>query len=397
MRTFNQGTGGRGVDGQGQPSDGLQLSMDTSFFLLASDLQGEGLDTVLDNLQSRAGVNGVTLAVIYHDARDVFPHNPAVKVGYTKGGEACFRTDSSLWSGMRLRPYQVRLPTGTDPLADLRSAATPRGMRVNAWAVFLHTDRLGFDWPEYTPENAFGDRYLTHLCPANPEVRQYVRTLVTDIARYEVDGIRAEALSFGGFEHGYHHERQFEDLGPLAHFLLGLCFCRPCLNRAGEDGIDGEVVRELVRKELDRILGLEPEADEVVSEQLASLLDRGLRGYLDARVQTVTSLALEASKQAILHDTQLTFIGLSGAEGSSADSLVAAHWRTGVDPARLAGAGVALEGTLYVADPEQARSHLLTWLRRVVSEQGPAVLLRPMPPDCRSAENLTAKLRRCGT
>ena len=56
------------------------LAMETSLFAFATDLHDEGLDTVLGNLQDRAGVDGLTLAVAYHDARDLFPHNPVHKV-----------------------------------------------------------------------------------------------------------------------------------------------------------------------------------------------------------------------------------------------------------------------------------------------------------------------------
>ena len=40
----------------------------------ATDLRDEGTATVLDNVQNRAGIDGLTMAVAYHDARDVFPH-----------------------------------------------------------------------------------------------------------------------------------------------------------------------------------------------------------------------------------------------------------------------------------------------------------------------------------
>jgi hypothetical protein len=62
------------------------LAMETSLFTFATDLHDEGLDTVLGNLQDRAGVDGLTMAVAYHDARDLFPHNPVHKVRYLEGG-----------------------------------------------------------------------------------------------------------------------------------------------------------------------------------------------------------------------------------------------------------------------------------------------------------------------
>ena len=43
----------------------------------ATDLYDEGLDTVLGNVQERAAVDGLTMAVVYHDARDLSPTLPA--------------------------------------------------------------------------------------------------------------------------------------------------------------------------------------------------------------------------------------------------------------------------------------------------------------------------------
>ena len=50
----------------------------------ATDLRDEGTGTVLDNVQNRVGVDGLTMAVAYHDARDIFPHNPVSKVRYLR-------------------------------------------------------------------------------------------------------------------------------------------------------------------------------------------------------------------------------------------------------------------------------------------------------------------------
>lgn len=51
--------------------------MESSVLAFATDLLDEGADTFFGNLTDRAGVGGVTLASVYHEARDVFPHNPA--------------------------------------------------------------------------------------------------------------------------------------------------------------------------------------------------------------------------------------------------------------------------------------------------------------------------------
>lgn len=372
--------------------------METSFFAFASDLIDEGLDAVLGNVRERAGVGGVTLAAVYHDARDVFPHNPRSKVGYSERGAAFYHTDPRLWKEVRLQPARSRLTDSRDPLADLLSAARERGMRVNAWAVSLHNDRLGFENPDCAPQNVFEDRYLTHLCPSNPDVQAYVRTLVSDLARYRVDAIRAEALHFSNFHHGYHHERYFEELGALGTFLLGICFCEHCKAAAGAEDIDADGVRRSVRDELEAILAadLDPRQPEATiahaARRVRELHGGCLEAYLRTRTRTVTSLAAEAAEAASEGGSRLTFIGLNGDIRDSEHTLPG-WWRTGVDALALTGKGIDLVGTAYEADPTRFRAAVETYQRCVPNRSGLAVILRPMPPDCRSAENLAAKLR----
>src|SRR5918995_2680082 len=247
--------------------------MESSMLAFATDLRDEGVDTILDNVGDRAGVDGLTMAVAYHDARDIFPHNPVRKVRYLEGGAVFFPPDSARYEGMRLQPHVSELARAGDPLGELCEAAGERGMDVNAWAVFLHNDRLGFAHPECATQNVFGDRYLTDLCPSNPDVRAYARTLASDIARYEVSTIIAESLHFHGLSHGYHHERYFEELGTVGVFLLGLCFCTHCLESARQTGVDTELVHRSVQDELGRRFAGEDSSEdsgELTRDRLAA-------------------------------------------------------------------------------------------------------------------------------
>src|ERR687889_2597858 len=228
--------------------------METSMLAFATDLHDEGLDAVLGNVRERAGVDGLTLAVAYHDARDLFPHNPVHKVRYLEGGAVFFWPEEARYEGLQLQPRVAKLARTSDPLGDLCAAAGERGMQVNAWAVFLHNDRLGFIAPECATQNAFGDRYLTDLCPSNPEVRAYACALASDIGRYEVSTIFAESLHFHGLAHGYHHERYFEELGNIGKYLLGVCFCTHCLAAAPPTGVDAEAVHRSVQNKLEHWL-----------------------------------------------------------------------------------------------------------------------------------------------
>ncbi len=224
-----------------------------------------------------------------------------------------FRPDADLFDGLLLQPRPSSLPG--DPLGELCEAAAARGMQTNAWTVFLHSDSLGFEHPGCATQNAFGDRYLTDLCPANPDVRAFATALTSNLARYGVSNIFAESLHYHGLGHGYHHERYFEDLGPVGTFLLGLCFCEHCLAAADRDGIDGEAVRRSTRAEL--LLRFEQEVDdgpgELTRERLEPFGGEELLAYLDCRTSMVTSLAQEVSAAAG-EATSLVFLDVSGAE-----------------------------------------------------------------------------------
>jgi hypothetical protein len=374
--------------------------METSMLAFATDLYDEGLDTVLGNVQERAGVDGLTMAVAYHDARDLFPHNPVHKVRYLEGGAIFFRPDESRYEGLRLQPRVAELARPSDPLGDLCVAAGERGMQVNAWAVFLHNDRLGFVDPECATQNAFGDRYLTDLCPSNPEVRAYASALASDIGRYEVSTIFAESLHFHSLAHGYHHERYFEELGTIGIHLLGVCFCTHCLAAARRCGVDAETVHRSVRNELERRLadGESGGGSEQLSrDSLAAIGGEQLLGYLDARIGTVTTLAAEVSTAAGA-GTSVTFLDLSGAEKGFAtghptgDAAPTIGWQMGIDVASLAEACGSVEALGYAADPDRLSFDLDAYRHLLADTSRLGLMLRPMPPDCRSADNLVAKV-----
>lgn len=375
---------------------GRAASLETSAFAFASDLADEGIETVLGNVQDRAGLTGITPAFVYHAARDVFPHNPRRKVHLLDRDMSFFPPDPGLYEGLRIQPRVNPLARERDVLGETCAAAARRGLAVHAWTVFLHADRADENLDCVT-ENAFGDRYPADLCPANPEVRAYVRALVADVARYDVATILAESLHYHGLEHGYHHERYFIELGARARYLLGLCFCEYCVSRAALLGVDGAAVRAAVRAELERVFDDRHAVDEGEFE-LAALAGGELAGYLDARAETVTTLVAEAAEVAAAAGKRLVFLELAGAvkgyatgrpSGAPAAEI---SWRLGVDLAGLGRACPELEVLGYAADVERLRLDLETYASRLGG--GPvSVALRPSPPDCESQENLAAKVQ----
>ena len=266
-------------------------------------------------------------------------------------------------------------------LPEAIAAAERRGLAVRAWTVFLHNGALAAAHPECAPENAFGDRYVTELCPAHPDAREYARALAADIAELGVAGICSEALHYLGLEHGYAHERYFVPLGTRVRYLLGLCFCEHCLAATRAQGIDADAVRRSARAAIESAFagddpGGEPERD----------------AYARVRQQVVTSLVAEVAEAT--GETPFEFIELSGAVKGYADGrptgapAPSIAWQLGVDVDAVAAACTGIEAMGYAADVDRIRGDLDAYGDAPVS-----VVLRPSTPDCVSAEDLRAKVK----
>lgn len=376
----------------------MRAPLPSSIFCFATDLRDEGVERVLENIQERGGMGGVTMAAAYHDARDVFPHNPVRRVRFMEGGAVFFRPDPARWRGVRLKPRPSALVADRDPLAELCQAAASRGLRVRAWTVFLHNARLAREHADCAPQNVFGDPYLTDLCPAHPGVRAYARALAAELGRYPIEAVVAESLHHHPLERGYHHERYFLDLGPLGRFLLGLCFCPHCVAAAQSRGVDAEAVRRFATRFLERVFegrpGVQPAPTPAVIEALAG---GELGAYVRSRRATVTSLAAEVAEALRPVGVRLSLIDPSGALRGFATGrpegppTVTEAWKSGLDLDGLAEVCDELMALGYAADPGRLHHDLQAY--RDVWKGPLAVALRPMPPDCDGADTLRHKLR----
>ena len=373
--------------------------METSIFAFPTDLLGEGVEPVLDNVQERAGLGGVTLATVYHAARDVFPHNPRWRVRYFENGVCYFPPDRSRYRGLALQPRVSRLVEEGDPLAELLEAAGRRGLEVHSWTVYLHVDWVDEDAAAVCERNAFGDPKLTELCPANPDVVAYVRALTGDIASRGVRSIVAESLHYHPLEHGYHHERYFLPLGGRTSFLLGLCFCEHCLAGAGARGVDGGQLRRWACEEIQRTLDGGPDGhDELSLEEARELAGGDLAALLEARAAAVAAIVRDADGAAAAEGAAFTFLDACGAVKGYADGMPTGGpapeiaWKLGVDLSSIDPAG-GVQAIAYAADPERVRLDLASYRAHVPDGTRLTAAMRFTPPDCHSAENLAAKLR----
>ncbi|MDP3193573.1 hypothetical protein [Rhodoferax sp.] len=368
--------------------------MRASAFIFGTDLLDEGHATVLDNLQQRGGLDSVSFSASYHDARDVFPHNPRRHVFRNEGDVTWFPVDASHYAS-GLVPRQALAAEGADVLADLCQRAQARGMAVTAWTIFTHNSVLATAHPDCATRNVYGDPYLTDLCPANPRVRSYCCELAADVVRRPVQRLLAESLHYRPLEHGEHHERYLIPLPLEARALMSLCFCTHCRSAATDAGVDVPALAAAMRA------ALQPVWDGTVlpgQVLLAEAARDALKQYVAVRCATVTSLVAEVRQAIAPSGVPLTFVDHAGTMAHvmhgvvADDDVLSASRRLGIDPVAIAAVADELCVLGYQDTPERLAAVLTRYREALGPQARLSVALRPLLPDCRDEANLRQKI-----
>lgn len=370
-----------------------------SLYAYPWDVQDETPQAFCATAREQIGVDTVSLAVSYHAGKLLLPHNPRRKVYYPEDGALFFRPDPAAFTGSIIKPHVSALAQEEDMLAALCDAASAAGLAVIAWTVCLHNTTLGMTYPAYTPRNVFGDPAITYLCPSHAAVRAYVGALAADLARrYPLRALQLEAAHHMPFVHGFHHEMQQRAITPALQVLLGLCFCSACLEQARKSGVNGEHVRSFVASEIAELLQEEVDAIGEAAWELPywqDQLDGELTRYMALRQESVYQLWAEVYQA--VHAVSAAPVHLQDPSASGAHRLSALDlaWLAGLEIPPRAGMadGVTMLG--YIADLGIFQREVDVYCARLPSALPLEIGLRPALPDCRSAEELAAKVAYC--
>jgi hypothetical protein len=182
------------------------------------------------------GVDSVSLAASYHTVRAITPWHPRHRVLEAAHAAAYYRIREPSWAGKRLRPARPGWMADPDSFGSALAALLSVGLEVNAWVVLTHNSYLGRRNLDLTVRNSFGDRYSYALCPSHAAVREYVTTVVGEIAdQYPVAALELEACGWLGFEHNGHHEKTAgADLSAAEIRALSVCHCNACVPRLAD-------------------------------------------------------------------------------------------------------------------------------------------------------------------
>jgi hypothetical protein len=207
----------------------------------------EGTEQVLDNLQERACVNTLFLAVFTYGrgiAGRQIPGQPLPDHGKQEydlnfhGGN--FATPhAEFYKNTVLKETRAPDHGNLDILAEVLPAAKKRGMRVVCWLE----DVFRTDLPniEKLQERDLHGRNAETLCVNNPEYRNFLTGLVEDYVRsYEIDGLMWGSERQGALcdSLGATHDTPPVDPGEVT------CFCEFCQAKAKRLGFSVERARE---------------------------------------------------------------------------------------------------------------------------------------------------------
>jgi len=255
------------------------------------DLVDEGIEDVLKMLRDEVGLTGISVATSYHSVEHLRPHGVRPTL-FRSEGALYFQPQRSLFITTKIEPRPSPWLVGHNPLKTISSRCESLGMHLISWTVCCHSSYLGSRYPECTLHDAFGNPYPPGLCPANESVRSYLKAVVRDlVSHYKMFAIEVESLCYDTWRHTHHHEKIGVPLGAVEKFLMGLCFCKSCRNRAEARGIEMEHLQTAVQE----ILLQSWSEGKVHGGTAADLVESlpGLKDYLRMRIDVVTTLTQE--------------------------------------------------------------------------------------------------------
>ena len=315
------------------------------------DLVDDGIDATLASMKSELGLTALSVATHYHTVEHIRPHTAGPLI-YRAESSLYFVPDDHRWRHTQMRhqvaPFVIE---DGNPLATVTQRATDLGLDVVSWTLCCHSSWLGRTYPHATEHNAMGDRYPEALCPANPQVRAFLCALADDLSHsYDISLLELESFHYAGtMRHFHHHEKISIPFSALDRFLLGVCFCEHCVDRAQAAGVDVQSLRarfvDAIRKMLDR--------GEPTDEPLAGFIARtpGLAEYVAMRIDAVTSLIGEMRGASDVPLSPLVWAGpeVGGVDGKAISKLtggitIAAYHTDVAETQRAIERGIELTG-----------------------------------------------------
>jgi hypothetical protein len=232
------------VDAQSLPRSHVPLpAFEVTGSIYPWEVHDEGIDLILDNMTGMAGVNSVYLIAVMHQEHRPFNgdhlpgsfyfiHNPVRTEWDAEDSRVYFNPDMKMYGKIKPLFSNYDWLNRTDWLKIVLDKAHARGLRagVEVSHTYIPVEVLNRH-PEYKQRD-INNQPVDRPCTNNPDVRQYLLTLYTDLARhYDVDYIQTCMLLFTRSDNPQN----------------GTCFCDACRRKAKEMGFDMEAAIPILK------------------------------------------------------------------------------------------------------------------------------------------------------
>lgn len=202
--------------------------------LYAWDLHDEGIENILNNLQSMAEVNSVYLVALMHYEKrpltsPTFPHNPVRQTWQAEDSKIYWHPDLSLYKRIKPELSDNAWLNDTDWVKVLTTAARKRGLKTGAELshTLMSREKGEGDYADCVQRDIHGVARRVAgrafpLCPNSVDAQEYTLALFSDLTKnHDVDFVQTCMIPFmpGGAD-------------------TGGCFCDSCMKAAQAQGID---------------------------------------------------------------------------------------------------------------------------------------------------------------
>ncbi len=253
------------------------------------DLLDERPEHALDRLAGEIGIDAVSVAAVAGAETQFRPHDGVEQRWFTTEAAAHFQPETVRYAHGRIRPLPGAWMKTRNPFESIARACEKRGVKLRAACAACHSETLAERHPQAACRDAFGRRSAAWLCPANPDVREYVASLVDDLsANYPLAAVELAAIEFGPGPRPASAERIGLALGPVERFLLALCTCESCGQFARQQGVDAAAALAELRDALEPTLAGAAPRREPLDDFLGAR--PALADWVDLRQQAVTGL-----------------------------------------------------------------------------------------------------------
>jgi hypothetical protein len=213
----------------------------------------EGIDKVLDTFQERAGVNALMLAVFTYGrgiAGRQVPGQPLPDHGVQAYDTATFHggdyadVHPEYYRDTLFHDFRAPDVGNFDLLGSVVPKAKARGIKSYCWFEDVYNPRYLAGFEQLAAEVDVYGRKTGRACLNNPQVRDFVASLVEDwIKSYDIDGIMWASERQGPLDNAIG-----ADAGTFTGRAALTCFCHYCREKGRDRGIDVEQARTGLQK-----------------------------------------------------------------------------------------------------------------------------------------------------